>query len=146
MLDALSDLITRQWTDLLARPSGPMSFRFILQPVMAVFLALRDGRRDAISGRTPYLWTILTQPSKRGRRLREGLHSDGRVVVLGVIMDAIYQFIAFRALYPVEMLIVVLVLAYLPYVLVRGPTTRIVRWWRQRHGEPIAPPAQGPKQ
>jgi hypothetical protein len=123
-----------------------MSFRFILQPVMAMFLAVRDGRRDAISGRAPYLWTILTQPSKRGGRLREGLHSDGRVVVLGVLMDAIYQFISFRALYPVEMLIVVLVLAYLPYVLVRGPTTRIVRWWRQRHGEPIAPPAQGRKQ
>ena len=37
----------RIWIDLIERPNGPMSFRFILQPLMAVIAAILDGRRDA---------------------------------------------------------------------------------------------------
>ena len=33
----------RLWTDILDRPTGPMMFRFILQPAMAIIAALRDG-------------------------------------------------------------------------------------------------------
>jgi len=43
----------RLWTDILDRPGGPMTFRFILQPAMAIIAALRDGVRDARLGRRP---------------------------------------------------------------------------------------------
>ena len=49
----------RIWTDLLARPGGPMTFRFILQPAMAAVAALYDGIKDARLGRSPYFWTIM---------------------------------------------------------------------------------------
>ena len=49
----------RLWQNLLERPSGPMTFRFILQPITAI-VAWRDGARDARTGRSPYLWTMLT--------------------------------------------------------------------------------------
>lgn len=51
MLDFIQEAFARTWTDLLARPGGPMSFRFLLQPVMAAIVAIRDGRRDARRGR-----------------------------------------------------------------------------------------------
>ena len=40
----------RVWQNLLDRPGGPMTFRFILQPCMAAIAALHDGVTDAKSG------------------------------------------------------------------------------------------------
>ena len=37
----------RIWQNLLDRPSGPMTFRFFLQPIMASIAAWRDGVKDA---------------------------------------------------------------------------------------------------
>lgn len=135
MLDLIQDIVARQWHDLLARPSGPMSFRFLLQPGMAIFLALRDGLKDARKGRSPYFWTILHDQSRRGARLREGLKATSHVLLLGIAMDAIYQFVAFKAFYPMEMLIVVFGLAFIPYLLARGPADRVARWWLGRHAD-----------
>jgi hypothetical protein len=44
-------------------------------------------------------------------------------------MDVIYQLIFLKTFYPVEALIISLVLAFLPYVLIRGPAARIARRW-----------------
>ena len=118
------------WQQLIARPTGPMAFRFILQPVMAAIVALRDGISDAKSGRSPYFWTLLTNPSERGARLYEGLISTARVILLGLCMDAIYQGIVLKTFYPGEAVIVALALAFIPYTLLRGPIARIVRWRR----------------
>jgi hypothetical protein len=38
--------IERIWDSLLARPSGPMAFRFILQPSIAAIVAIRDVLYD----------------------------------------------------------------------------------------------------
>ena len=56
----------RVWQQLINRPTGPMAFRFILQPAMAVIAAMRDGIDDAKSGRSPYFWTLLSNPLERG--------------------------------------------------------------------------------
>ena len=40
-----NDLLTRFWTDLVGRLTGPMSFRMIMQPIMASLFALRDGMK-----------------------------------------------------------------------------------------------------
>jgi hypothetical protein len=120
----------RAWEDLLGRPGGPMTFRFILQPSMAAIAALLDGIKDAKSGRSPYFWTVLTKPRERGGRLYEGLISTGRIILLGLCMDAIYQVVEFKTFYPVEAVIVAIVLAFVPYLLLRGPFARVVAWWR----------------
>ena len=36
-----------------------MKFRFILQPSMAAIAAIRDGLKDARTGRSPYFWAIV---------------------------------------------------------------------------------------
>lgn len=121
----------RVWQNLVDRPGGPMTFRFILQPCMAAIAALRDGLNDAKLGRAPYFWTVLTNPSERGGRLREGLISTARIILLGLCMDVIYQAIALKTFYPGEAVIVALTLAFLPYLLLRGPIARIARRLRR---------------
>lgn len=120
----------RFWEDLVERPGGPMTFRFILQPIMAAIAALHDGMKDATAGRSPYLWTILANSKERGGRLREGLIATGRVILLGLCMDVIYQLVVLKIFYPGEAVIVALVLAFVPYLLLRGPVARIARWRR----------------
>jgi hypothetical protein len=128
--DFSAEVRQRIWQNVLDRPGGPMTFRFILQPVMAAIAALRDGVKDGRTGRSPYLWTILTNRSDRGGRLREGLISTSRIILLGIVMDTIYQVTVLKAFYPVEAAIVALLLAFLPYLLLRGPIARVTRWWR----------------
>ncbi len=124
------DVLLRGWRNILDRPGGPMTFRFILQPAMAAVAALHDGIKDARTGRSPYLWVILTNRTDRGGRLREGLISTARIILLGLAMDTIYQVIVFRTYYPGEAVIVAATLAFLPYLALRGPIARIARWRR----------------
>ena len=119
----------RIWDNLLARSSGPLTFRFILQPVMAGIAALRDGVADARAGRSPYFWTILSDQSRRSGRLYEGLVATARVLLLGLAMDAIYQFIVFETFHPAESVIIAVLLAFVPYLALRGVVTRVARRW-----------------
>jgi len=127
----MEDLIARGWEGLINRVGGPMTFRLILQPLMATLLALRAGLKDAREGRPPYLWTLLTEPEQRVDLLREGWRSIVRVFVLAVVMDLIYEWVVGRSFYPLETLIVAIMLAVVPYLLFRGPVNRIARRWRR---------------
>jgi hypothetical protein len=122
-------IFLRIWHDLLARPDARMRFRFILQPLMAAIVAIRDGLNDARTGGSPYFWTILGNPPERTRRLNEGLNATARIILLGLVMDAIYQGIVLRRFYPAEAVIVALLFAFIPYVIMRGPSARIARRW-----------------
>ena len=124
-----SEVLQRQWQDLTGRPGGPMTFRFFLQPAMAAIAATHDGIRDAQLGRSPYFWTVVNDPAKRAGRLREGWVSTARIMLLGIGMDAIYQLVVLKAFYPAEAILVAIALAFIPYVLLRGPIARIARWW-----------------
>lgn len=117
----------RVWSNLLARLSGPLKFRFILQPSMAAIIAICEGLYDARCGRSPIAWTILSNANERGGRLREGLNATAKILLFGLVMDTIYQMIVFKAFYPYEALIIAVLLAFLPYVVIRGLTLRIAR-------------------
>jgi hypothetical protein len=123
---ALNDAVARIWENLGGRVSGPLSFRLILQPMMAAILATRAGIQDARAGRPPYLWTILMNAHDRAELLREGWKAVARIFALAVIMDVPYQMLELRWVYPIELLIVAVLLACVPYVLVRGLVSRIV--------------------
>lgn len=131
-MSGVHDVAVQFWQELISRPGGPLAFRFLLQPIMATILAIRDGRRDAIANRTPYLWTIICQPAKRGPRIREGVRALARLLVLGVAMDVTYQLIEFHGLRPLQTAIIVFVLCFLPYLLVRGIASRIAHQWERR--------------
>jgi len=123
----IQEILTRFWDQLIAQPSGPLAFRLILQPLMATFLAILDGMKDARVGRPPFLRTMLYDPSQRAAYLREGLKRVSRVIIFAFVMDAIYQVMVWRRFYLGEALVTVFVLAVLPYLLIRGPVDRIAR-------------------
>jgi hypothetical protein len=122
--------IQRVWRQLVERPDGPMAFRFILQPLMAATAAFLHGRRDATVGRSPYFGTVMHNREERIQRLREGLNATARIILLGLIMDAIYQVIVLKRFYPVEAVIIAVLLGFVPYVIFRGIFTRILRRWQ----------------
>jgi len=126
-------MILRGLTNLAARVGGPMTFRIILQPLMASIFAFRDGYKDARENRPPYLWTIITVPSQRGGLIRDGWAAVGRVFILAIVMDVIYQLIVVGWIYPLELLIIAVLLAVVPYLVLRGPVNRLVR--SRRRGE-----------
>ncbi|HEY1801562.1 MAG TPA: hypothetical protein VGG46_11570 [Terriglobales bacterium] len=128
----MQDILGRTFEDLIARLTGPMQFRLYFQPAMALFFAIRDGRRDAHEGKPAYFWAIFYNRSHRSALLKSGLKAVGRVLFFGIIMDVIYQIIVQRWVYPGEAVIVAFILAFLPYLLSRGPINRIVKWWMSR--------------
>ena len=126
----MDDTLNRIWTDLVGRLTGPMTFRLVMQPTMATLFALRDGLTDARTGRRPYLWRIFTHPEERRTLLTQAWKAMGKIFLLAIILDVVYEFTVFRRFYPVETLDVAIVLAVIPYVVVRGLICRIALRWR----------------
>ena len=124
---ATLESLQRLWDDLIKRPEGEMKFRFVLQPVMAAIAAVRDGREDARIGRPPFFVTMLRNPQERVGLLREALNATARIILLGLVMDVIYQALVLNTFYPNEALVIALLLAFVPYLIIRGVVMRIVR-------------------
>jgi hypothetical protein len=126
----------RFWSDIVDRVHGPMTFRFYLQPLMAAIAALLDGLRDVREGHRSFFWCQHGDTDTRKGRLREGLTSTARVVLLGLSMDAIYQFRVLDRFYPAEAVMMALLLAVVPYFVFRWIVEHVARWWLGRgHGE-----------
>jgi predicted thioredoxin/glutaredoxin len=121
--------ITEIGSDLIGRLHGPFSFRFVLQPLMASIFAIRDGLKDAHAGKPAYFWDVVTQPARRREMLSEGWHRVLRVVMIGVVMEVLYEVIVFKRIQPLQLVVVVLSLAFVPYLLLRGPVNRIATRW-----------------
>ncbi|MET0813886.1 MAG: hypothetical protein ABWX88_01710 [Pseudoxanthomonas sp.] len=128
-MDSWLDILIRIWTDMLARTDGPMTFRFFLQPTMALIAAAMDGIKDARAGKAFYFLRLVRgDETERKAAWREGVTATARILLLGVAMDVIYQFKVFGGFkYPVETINIAIVLGLLPYILLRGPIKLIAR-------------------
>lgn len=133
-MEPILELLRTFWGEILDRPDGPFAFRFILQPLMSLLMATRDGIKDSRTGSTPYLWHIASaDPQSRRAALRDGLRSTGRILVIGILIDAVYQYKAMDGLVrPLEAVTVAFILGFLPYLLFRGPIARVARVVRRR--------------
>lgn len=123
----MEEFWTRIYEHLMDRATGPMKFRILMQPAIAIFFATRDGLRDARNGHLPYFWSLLVDKEHRGQELHDGWKGIGKVFVIALVLDVVYQLFVQKTLYPGEMLIVAFFLAIVPYVLLRGLVTRIAR-------------------
>lgn len=122
----MGDLLS--FTDGLAeRALGPLSFRLLMQPAVALYFGLRDGQRDAREGRAPYFWALFSDPAHRREMLQSGWGSIGKVFVLAVVLDLVFQWIQFSRVHLAGALVAGVVLAILPYLLLRGPVNRLSR-------------------
>jgi hypothetical protein len=133
-MNGIEDYLLRDWHMLVGREHGPLSFRMVLQPLVAAALAIRPGLQDARGGRRPFGWTLVTEASERNALMREGWKDVRRLFVVAVAMDVIYQIIVFHTVYPIQALVVAAILAIPTYVFTRGLTNRIARWADARGG------------
>jgi hypothetical protein len=123
----MDEILRRLWESLIGRPTGPINFRLLIQPCLAIFFAVRSGLKDAREGRPAFFWGVIFKPGHRDELLKQGWKDVGKVFIAAMILDAIYQLIVHRGVYVLEMLITATALAIVPYVLVRGPVNRIAR-------------------
>lgn len=122
----MEETIVRIIENLGARASGPMHLRIYMQPIMATVFAIIAGLKDAKAGKPAYFWALFTQPEHRRDMLKDGWKSVGKVFLMAMVLDIVYQLIVERWVYPLEVIIVALILAIVPYLIVRGPVNRIV--------------------
>src|ERR1017187_115201 len=106
---------------------GPMQFTLVLYRGAAAFFSIRSGLADAKAGKPPYFWGLLSDSGQRADMLKDGWKSVGRVFIFAMVLDAVYQIIVLRFVYPGEMIIVASILAIVPYLIVRGLVTRVAR-------------------
>ena len=59
--------------------------------------------------------------------LEDGWKSVGKVFVLALVLDVVYQIIVMRFVYAGEAFVTAVTLAIVPYLIVRGLVTRSIR-------------------
>lgn len=129
----MEEILKRVLENLFSRLSGPLNFRFIVQPAVASFLAIRAGLRDAQQERPAFLWAAITNPSYRRHLFRQFWNDAWKVFALAIVLDAIYQLIVHRGVYVLELFIVATILALVPYLSLRGPVNRIARLFHRQN-------------
>ncbi|HEY3446310.1 MAG TPA: hypothetical protein VGK67_08085 [Myxococcales bacterium] len=112
--------------------NGPARLRFIIQPLLAILLGLRDSRNDAAEGREPYLLGLVFQKGRKAK-LAEGLKTFSTPLVLAVLLDAVVQYLTLRTVWVWAALVTGLLLIALPYSLARGLGNRAFRSMHRRH-------------
>jgi hypothetical protein len=122
--------------DLAARLTGAMSFRFILQPALAVLLGIRDGLLDARAGTPPFIADLLFRPQHRARQLKAAFHRLLSPILIAILLDAIAQHLIFQHVRPVAALLVGTFVMGLPYAVARGLSNRLAS---ARHKPPKDP-------
>jgi hypothetical protein len=118
--------------DLPKRLAGPGRFRFILQPLIATILGIRNGLADARAGRPPYLWAVLFRRDLRGEMMRTGLATVANLLLMGILMDSVFQWVLLGASYPGAALVVGPVLIVTPYTIARALSNRFASLRRAR--------------
>jgi len=113
--------------DLPRRLMGPGRFRFVFQPLVAILLGIRAGRGDARAGRPPYLLAIIAHAQHRRQMLAETVQGLSNIVLVGILLDAVSQWLILGVAHPGASIVVGPVLIASPYALARGVSNRIAR-------------------
>ena len=130
-MDSLLPVLER----FLARLTGPMHLRFIVQPIMAAILGIRAGLHDARQATPPFIWSLCTRPSGWKQQLKQAREHLVIPLVAAIVLDGIVQYLLFQRIRVLGAVVLGTILMGLPYSLARGFTNRIVsvrRHWRTR--------------
>ena len=121
-------LFSRQFfEELPERLTGPGRFRFVLQPLMAIFLGWRSGLGDARAGRPAFLYGLLVAGVNRRALLRSGLAAIRDLVAVAIVLDAVSQLLIYGQIHPGAALVLGPVLISIPYAVARALANRVVR-------------------
>jgi hypothetical protein len=126
-------LFSREFlVDLPKRLFGPGRFRFLLQPAVAVALGVAAGRADARAGRPPYLHALLLGSVNRGELTRSALSDVANILLVGILLDSLCQWLILGYSYLGAALIVGPVLICAPYAVARALANRVTAAWAGR--------------
>jgi hypothetical protein len=118
--------------DIPKRLTGPGRFRFILQPLTATILGVRSGLADFRTGGPPYIFGILFNRQLRPELLKSALQSILNLLLLGILLDSVFQWVILGSSYPGAALVVGPVLIATPYGIARAVTNRCARLRKSR--------------
>jgi len=135
-MEWLTENIERGVSQLIARADGPLHFRLLIMPIVVTTIATISGLKDAREGRPAFFWSLLTGAGQRKGILQGLLKDIGRVIIMALVVDTIYQLWQLGTLYPLQAITVALVCAVIPYVIVRGLASRIAAFFIRRR-EPV---------
>jgi hypothetical protein len=111
--------------DIPKRLAGPGRFRFILQPLIATILGIRNGLGDARAGRPPYLWGMLFHRHLRSELVKSSFQAVANLLLMGILLDSVFQWVILGASYPGAALVVGPVLIMGPYTVARALSNRL---------------------
>jgi hypothetical protein len=115
------------FADLPRRLTGPGRFRFVFQPLVATLLGVRAGRFDARAGRPPYILAVIAHSQYRREVFAETAGELANIVLVGILLDAVSQWLILGVAHPGAALIVGPVLIALPYAFARATSNRLAR-------------------
>ncbi len=133
LTEIIRDVFSRGADQLAGRISGPFHLRLIITPVIVSLFAIRAGFVDGRSEKPSFFFGPLVDPVQRRERMRKGWTAIKRVIIGAFLIDMLYQFYAFRAFYVFQTVLLVVVLAIVPYSLVRGLVTRVTAFVYRKH-------------
>ncbi len=117
-------MMTEWWEQLRGAPG---SFRFIVQPLVAILLGIRDGRRDAREGHRPYVIGLWEAKGHRRHELRLLWKQIAVPFVVAVVLDSALQYVVMQQVFFRTALVIGTLLIALPYIAARGMANRLSR-------------------
>lgn len=111
---------------IIARIAGPMSLRFIFQPLVGLLLGARDGAKDAKSGEPPFIFDLIINPENRKIKLASLFKSLSKTIIIAIVLDVIAQYLIFDQVRISGAIIVAVIILIVPYSLARAITNRII--------------------
>jgi hypothetical protein len=144
-METLLGMLRDRYEHLVGRVGGPLNFRLLIMPLVVTFFAVRAAMRDARAGQPPFFQSIRTNPVERSRLVRSGLKDIGKIIIVAVVLDTIYQLTVLKAFYLGELLLVVMWSAILPYLVVRSAASPLMRRIYREHPQATRQTATDPK-
>ncbi len=128
-------LFTQEFVDDIPRRlAGPGRMRFLVQPTVALVLGVLAGRRDSRAGRPPFLLALILGRGSRLELLRSATRDTVNLVLMGVLLDALSQWLILGMIHPGVALVVGPVLISGPYVVARAIANRATTALDRRRG------------
>jgi hypothetical protein len=117
--------------DIPKRLAGPGRFRFVMQPLMAVIFGVLNGLADARAGSPPYIFAMLFRRNLRGDLVKNGLSSVANLMLMGILLDVVFQWIILGVAHPGAALLIGPILVATPYMVARAFSNRLARLARK---------------
>ncbi len=111
---------------IIARIAGPMSLRFVFQPLVGLLLGARDGLRDAKAGEPPFIFDLIVNRENRRAKLVSLSKSLSKTIIIAIVLDVIAQYLIFGQVRITGAIAIAIIILIVPYSLARAITNKIV--------------------